>query len=85
MPPAPTLKMKNFAPFLSPRAVNRRLPPRTIFGMKVARRFFCTSARVASPSAHAFLIAAIAKVKEDLARKHVALPLEIEGRKTLVG
>ena len=27
---------------------------------------------------------AIAKVKEEMARKHVALPLEIEGRKTLV-
>ena len=28
--------------------------------MKVALRFFCTSARVASPSAQAFLIAATA-------------------------
>ena len=28
--------------------------------MNVARRFLCTSARVASPSAQAFLIAAIA-------------------------
>ena len=59
-PPAPSLKMENPAPVASPRAVNLSGRPSTVRRSDVASRRRSTSARVARPSAHAFLTAPIA-------------------------